>query len=893
MKRRLFLPLFPVLLFLALPLGAQVLLEHDYDPVSDAVVSWRVEPGASLRQSFTLPSGRAITAIRIKLTRWGEPLALRYTVGRSAGGSEWGAGSIEKNGISPWFEHWTELRLPRPIHGKAGERAYLELRLPASSPGAYDVYGTAPAPVNSPEFHEQFRYTATWTMPGENSSFETTANIDYGVKTPQYGEASGFAFAFQLIGETPPAPAGEERFAFIEKLTGPLYTGPARPTAWKVASSSHSPVVSIAMRELQDFLAHSPEAKGEKRIRIETGCGNPPRKSEGFAIHATADAIDVCGYDDRGAMQGAHWIEARMRLHQPPVDEAHAPRFSPRITAAPFYSRKELDIPIDPYTDGLLGRISRAGFNAIWIWCDLDAIAHSDVYPDLDHGAAARQAKLNAIVERASRYGIDVYVYLASRALPEDFFQKHPDARGSAISAYGGVAALCASHPPVLEYYRSAARNLSTSVPGIKGVAIIVGGEGFLHCYSRRLSCSRCARRTPEEVIASFSGALLEGLRAGNPGATLAIWPYSAGWSGNDPNQSRMIETMPRGTTLLTEFAKSAPATFGGISEPTYDYPISVVGPSERFVKQTELAEKSGHTLWVKTEHAIALEFIQTPYIPVFFQWAERFRRIHETAQASGVFANWMHYGFTDSRAADLFYWNIWDGAPSDPDKLLRSIASRDFGEGAAGSAVRAWRLFSEAIRQYPFSWGVAQGPIQSGPAHPLFFDPAYRPAHHYGRQFTNTLQWTRPWGPDLAVEQLRKMEQLWAAGVAELERHPETQSELGVARALLACMRSAIHVARFYSLREELRAAQDKGKARAALDAMAGVANEELRNAREVLPFIRADSRLGYANSAGNEQIGVARGGIYSPWAIEKKIAQVERMLHEEIPAYRRAQGL
>jgi len=73
----------------------------------------------------------------------------------------------------------------------------------------------------------------------------------------------------------------------------------------------------------------------------------------------------------------------------------------------------------------------------------------------------------------------------------------------------------------------------------------------------------------------------------------------------------------------------------------------------------------------------------------------------------------------------------------------------------------------------------------------------------------------------------------------------------------------------------------------------MIRVAQAEIRNAREALPYVRADSRLGYANSGKGDQSGVSRAGIYSPGSIEKKIAQVERMLHEEIPAYRQAKGL
>ena len=104
--------------------------------------------------------------------------------------------------------------------------------------------------------------------------------------------------------------------------------------------------------------------------------------------------------------------------------------------------------------------------------------------------------------------------------------------------------------------------------------------------------------------------------------------------------------------------------------------------------------------------------------------------------------------------------------------------------------------------------------------------------------------------------------------------------------------MRSTIHIARFYKLRDELFATSDKVRASMLLDEMSSVARAEIRNAQEALPGVCADSRLGYANSGRNEQIGVPRAGIYSAGSIRKKIAQVMRMLAEEIPQYRRKLG-
>jgi hypothetical protein len=928
--------------------SADILAQHDYDAVTDAVVSWQLRPGDSVTQSFALEPGiHQIGGFRIKLMRWGNPAKLGYRLGTRFGSADIISGSLDGSKASSWFEHWFGEDFPTP-HRVNGGRYYLQLLLPASSPGWYEVFGTASQKIDSPNFLERFQYTRTWSPERlDGDIFENPANLDYGVRTPRYQagstmdtngvEIEGLDVAFQIRGTAPASTRCEERFSFIEEITGPLYTRSSRDASairgageiaiedgWILTYSSQTgDVVTNRIREFRQFLQiamsvrtdlkrseqllqdHKTFVVGTRRELADEG--KDLRKTESFRLSVRGDKVLLCGYDERGILLGLHCVEASMRLRRAPFlkvgEETRVPAHSPRITCAPFYCRAELEVPVDPYTDGLLGRVARAGFNAIWFWCDLDAVAHSNVYPELDDGVRERQARLNTIVHRAERHGLDVYMYLANRPLPASFFDRHPQVKGSERNAYGGNYILCTSGPEARKHLGTAVQDLMQNVPKLRGIVLIIGGEGFFHCYTRENTCPRCSRRTPQEIIAEFSEAILTGARAGNPNAAVVLWPYSASnhWSQDDITQSKLIDKLPAGITFMTEFAKEGTISFGDVTIPAYDYPISLVGPSERFVQQAKLVKTKGLDFWVKTEHAIALEFVPTPYIPVFFQWAERFERIRQSSQISGVFSNWMHYGFTPSIAADLYFWHIWSHPP-DAAELLGKIAHRDFGASSAPHVVKAWRAFSEAIRQYPFSGSVAMGVVQKGPAHPLFFSPEYKPRHGSGRQFRNDLSWTKPWGPELTIRQFSRMEKLWSAGVAELEMagtkaEPEArrniERELGICRTLLACVRSAIHVARFYTLRDELFTTSDRSRASALLGEMISVARAELKNGQEALPFVCADSRLGYANSGKSEQIGVPRAGIYSAGSIRKKIAQVQRLLDEDIPEYRRHRGL
>lgn len=924
-------------LFAGLPALAAVLVQHDYDPVSDAVVSWRLDPGRSVTQSFSLPRGTPkIGGFRVKLQRWSAPGIIEYRIGSRRGAADIVSGELPAFKVSPWFEQWFGAQFPAPVPISRTAPLYLQLKLASGSEGHIEVFGTASGRIDRPEFTPRFQYIENWfPKTARSGDFENPANIDYGFRTPRYEGGSAYDshgtelapldLAFQIFDQDSSESKCEERFSFVESITGPLYPGTLRdPIAtprvneialdrtWNVSEPAGAgAVVHTAVSEFREFLTQAMDIKSlassAHGIRLDSHCAAAPQISEGFHLGTKNDSIEICGYDDRGVMQGLHYLEATMKMRRAPFsmagDESLHPAWPVRITSAPFYSKAELETPIDQYTPGLLGRISRAGFNAIWVWGDLDEVAHSEIYPELDRGVAGRQAKLNDLIRRASVYGIDVYVQLASRSLPESFYRKHPDVRGSALPAYGGVNILCTSVPEVREHIRSSTKNLTTAVPGLKGVMFIVGGEGFLHCYTRRNTCPRCSRRKPRETIAEFSTAIFEGVRSGNPKAAVALWPYSASntWSKDDTTQFTLLNRLPKGMTLLTEFEKEGAISFGGVTIPAYDYSISFLGPSDRFVEQAEITRKQSLNLWVKAEHAISLEIVDTPYIPVFFRWAERFKRIRETPGVSAVFANWMHYGFMPTIAADVFYWSSWS-KPVDAGTLLRNIASRDFGAGAEEAALSAWGKFSDAIREYPFSGAMAMGVIQKGPAHPLFFDPSYKPAHGAGRQFKNDLTWTRPWGPELAIAQFTKMRDGWARGVADLEtvvsqadpaQKGNAERERGIARVLLSSMNSVMNVARFYMLRQELLPTTDVEKARDLLDRMTAIANEEIHNARTALPYVCADSRLGYANSGKSDQEGVPRAGIYSPGSIEKKIAQVERMLRKEIPDYRKAHGL
>jgi hypothetical protein len=236
-----------------------------------------------------------------------------------------------------------------------------------------------------------------------------------------------------------------------------------------------------------------------------------------------------------------------------------------------------------------------------------------------------------------------------------------------------------------------------------------------------------------------------------------------------------------------------------------------------------------------------------------------------------------------------LVRWYTWDPLP-ETDQLLYAVARRDFGQVAAPKFIRAWKMLSRAILDFPFSPGTARaGPMPKGPAHPLFADAAYHPRHSRGRQFVNDLNWVQPWGVEITTKYFSLMERQWSEGVRLMEqgvsevpatKRLEALRELGVADTFLCHLRSVRAVLEYHQYRCQLGVASNERSAREFLNRMASVAGAERINAERALRWVEADSRLGYCNGGVGITIGATRGGIYSAASIRKKIAQLDRLL-------------
>ena len=622
--------------------------------------------------------------------------------------------------------------------------------------------------------------------------------------------------------------------------------------------------------------------------------------AEGFQITAAPSGIDVRATTSRGVMRGVYWIEDALRLRQGPYLKpgtiVRNERFPRRITTSILPGAERYTETTRPmvYTDGLLEKISRDGFNAVWVWLNTEEAAmNSAIFPELDDpNAAVHLARLDDLSRRALRYGIDVYVYLASgydfdNRINDSFYRKYPDARG-----YGSKdARLCTSNERVRRFYTETVGNLFRRAPALKGLVVIYDSEGFYYCGSSergRAACPRCKSHLPEELAHQVLTTLNDAMHAaGGPSKELIAYNYgrtTGSWV------RKLIPLLPKDISWQIDFSKGGIVERDGIRHETGDYNLTLIGPPDEFVEQFQAVHAAGLRFITKTEHAVSQEFIFVPYIPAMEQWYRRVARIRDF-DSQGWFGNWCHYGYMASLPAQLINRMSFDPVPA-KDQVLDELARRNYGEASAPDVLRAWNYFSGGIRLFPYSDRVVRtpGPLQKGPSHPFWLDPK-TPSFGPWRSWQNDLKWTAPWGPVVARKYLALVKEQFGLGIAALadaqRRAVEPYrsaiaSEWRVARTIESSLQTVVNLIDWLTARDEYyaaKAAEPRARAAARLEE---IALAERENARGILPILESDSRLGYASEGG----GLVRGGLFTAELVRWKLGQLDDLLARQLPA-------
>ena len=522
------------------------------------------------------------------------------------------------------------------------------------------------------------------------------------------------------------------------------------------------------------------------------------------------------------------------------------------------YGDPLLNPTMNPYPDGLLERLASVGVNGVWLQGLLrDLAPGGDAFPEFGVDHEQRFTNLRALVERAKKCGIGVYLYINEpRAMPTAFFEKHREIAGVQSSQ---LTALCTSHPAVRQWMGDALAYIFREVPGLSGVYAITASENLTNCASLGgwASCERCKTRTDADIINEVVNVIEEGVHRSNPDAKVLISDW--GWRGHG-EASDMIAKLPKSVFLMSVSEWNLPIERGGIKSTVGEYSISAVGPGPRSQQHWKAAHDTGLKTGTEIQFNNTCEIASIPYLPVMDLVAEHFHNLMP-AKIDAMLIGWTMGGYP-SPNFQLIQKMSMQPAP-DINTPLNAVALGRFGSEGAPYARRAWTLMSNAFREYPFHIRVVYtSPVQVGPANPLYLEKTGYSATMWGFPYDDLKTWCGPYPPGVLASQFEKVAEGWRAGIQELkialektlpERRKEALSDLRLAHAAEIHFQSVANQARFIIARDALSAEADSlanDKRTSLQDELKRLLKSEIASARELYTLVQEDSRIGFEPS-------------------------------------------
>ena len=606
--------------------------------------------------------------------------------------------------------------------------------------------------------------------------------------------------------------------------------------------------------------------------------GGSPEVAESYTISVTKDRVEIRGHDANGVRDGVVHFVDNMGFRNAPFlkvgEQVFAPRLPVRLGNIPWM--------------GSLRDLVFMGYNATFAsGGNLHVLSSSKAIPELvgrqNPGALTAVAKT---VADARRYGLKTYCWLDTRQKykkDDPVFLAHPELRGALTWKADGEYVLCTEHPLVQQYLSESMESLFRAAPELSGVVIIIGGEGFYHCFMRaygvekgHTNCPRCEALGADTVVSNLCNRLADAARRVNPKAEIVAWPYSAQhvWS-KDAIQEGFIAKLKPGTAIFTEIEKDEfVEKEDGVRKSLWDYSIDLIGPGERAKKQTAACKAAGIPIYMKSEPELGFEAPRLPHIPCLDRWWDRAEAL-ATCGASGA---WVFPAFRPvygTSAAEVSKYAWWMPGPSKEEALDR-LANRIAGEKAGPSLRDAWRHVSTAIEWSPEIPSYYNGPYYLGPAHPMCVDPdAKLPEVFYGR-YLFLCEMTdadglkmRPTFVTLPTGNVpvfgrfyRTMERELKIAKDDVEKVAETvparcretfNAEISPIRWFYHTVRTEANFYESCQLRDRIRAAvanpaltpESRKAAQQDLVRWKAVLEDERANTRAALPVVEADMRL------------------------------------------------
>ena len=601
----------------------------------------------------------------------------------------------------------------------------------------------------------------------------------------------------------------------------------------------NSDVINTAVIDFCDFLKTSLSLSGKvgkENPFITVKVDENYKTYKSFKLEVNKNGVQIIAHDDRGVAQALFYIEEQVRiignkfLNIQTVEIA--PKFSPRMVHSSY--------GMDLFPDCYLAQIAHAGIDALLVMM---------VNPTETLG---KGANLPDIIERAKKWGIDVYAYSWFGRTPhpddencEQFFE---DTYGKLFKVNQGLKGVILvgesvgfpskdPHVSPLTYDDNQIDGIPTGIPS----------SDFWPCYDYAQWLQKMS-----DVVLKY-----------NKDADIVFWSYNWGYAPKEARQA-LIRNLPKNVSLLATFDSFERFEIGpNVYESAYDYSLGYLGPGAYFTSEAEIAKECGIRFYAMTNTAGSTwDFGGTPYVPSPYRWAERAKAVIDCKEKYGV-AGLMEghqHGFTSSVVTDLIKY-MYENDTLDIEGKLKEIIAYRFGKENVEKLCEVFKYWSEAMKYMPTSYEEQCGAFRVGASFPFsikgrfkpkadddtygyFMSPSYN-VHNNGSESLSCVK--LPYQRKMLEEVLKNFDK----GIKILNTIPNKNEELydlTVLGKYIKCMLiTGINAKDWFVLTSKLKIASTNKEAQKLIVKLEKIIQKERKNVLNAIPLVSVDSRLGW----------------------------------------------
>ncbi len=637
-----------------------------------------------------------------------------------------------------------------------------------------------------------------------------------------------------------------------------------------------------------------------------TGCGAALKGPKDYEIIVEPERILVCGYDERGVMFGLYNLEARMNLREAPFLPGDL-----KTVRHSLYDTRMVHSWMGwmEWQDPLLAQLVHDGYDSIFASCYANpngdcstAETATEFYGRMLFLTRSQDpARMRDLVDRASRFGLKVYAPV--------------------IYQYLGT-------PESEEGLRLLMRDILKNFPDIQGYVLLT--EGFW--YKQWGGGHGASKEYVQDWARNWCRAVAivaEECHAVNPAIEVLPWEYNIDFRPQNTEMKRyFIQQLPADSIPLLTWENGKSFEIENMQGYLRDYSLNQVGPAEVTEAQIAEARQRNMKVYSKADAFASWQYGTIPYLPFPNQWYERYKAL-EKYGVNGTLESWSS-GYTPNLMTHLRAWTCWTDAPPF-EELLGATAERCFGTGNREQVLKAWDLFSQAIRlvldtgpnfgtnnaignplflqepplrtmTFKYSWtdfdkwkgylGSQINPYWPFTVTRMVFYPDFTNKVNLAEQYARAATGVEA-GPEIkllplflnylgrASERMEAGLKLYRAAALESPEYkrPQAVREVVIAEQLQRMMQSDCAVLEFEDLRLHMEQEQDPQKAGEMLDRMEAILRDEIGRTERALLAASRDSRLGFQYE---------QDYVYTPYSLKEKLALMRETLEKQLPERR-----